>query len=563
MKRLLLALALAACAVPAWATTSCPNCISVINNITALTGKDWTDYRAGGLYLLGYNTPGDGGGGFFVPQSSCPNGADGGTGFQDSASNWWCRPDGPGTLNNLKFGAKVDNSSDDTLAVKNYIAYLAQFGNKGDIGNFVCNPLQATCISNTNPFTVPEGVVISCGDHAGMDPSITNPFSFSITGTGAWGVILGNGSNQYGAGMVGCRVFGQGSGTTMGGVLIDGFYGRFERNRVFNFSEQDILACNGSTDPVAACTTGSHVWRIRDNIFSAGLLKHTTSGTLLARIGICQIEGQDNQFEHNECNAAVGGLTTVTNSTNLYRDAIYLTGSSANFLTEENVGEFADVGIYVDGITYSQQDNASDNYGIGVWATTNSSGTFTALSANQNSTNNSTTFDEMKVDGCCKQFNGFTIPGTVIKPKFGIEDTFVNGSGGSANVYDAGTMAAIGGVATNVGFKAFSNQTYGSTANAPDGAPFQVTPATGSSNFCVDNFGDRGSIFFVNPGSAATVTIATSCSSVTQGWDGMRLRVFIQTNVTVDDSNGTAKTVGSPNTWHQLTLQNGAWVFDY
>lgn len=78
------------------------------------------------VYLLGYHTPGDGGGGQFVWKSLETSADDGGICIKATATSGagrWIRcRDNTGLINVRWFGAKGDNSTDDVVAIKNAMA---------------------------------------------------------------------------------------------------------------------------------------------------------------------------------------------------------------------------------------------------------------------------------------------------------------------------------------------------------------------------------------------------------------------------------------------------------
>lgn len=144
MKRLLLALALVACASPAWATTSCPNCIVAVPTVSSITSGDWTAYRNGTITALGLTSTGDGRGGNFSPVSSCTLTT--GVCVQDTAGNYWQK------FNTQGFAITVgDNTgwSGDIGAQIN-AAYAALPANGGEI--VVVPPASGSCYNYTTPI---------------------------------------------------------------------------------------------------------------------------------------------------------------------------------------------------------------------------------------------------------------------------------------------------------------------------------------------------------------------------------------------------------------------------
>lgn len=291
--------------------------------VSSLNAAQAATFAAGQPYVvvLGYSTPGDGGGAVYVP---APAGAGPGK-FQSVDGAWWKIASGP--YNIKQFGAAVDGVTNDTTAVANAIAYVASLGG-GELffphGKCVA---QITMGTSNGVMLVGEGkayVAGYLGSNATKRSTLVAP-----AGISGWHVDF---QTTYYGGMFGIDMLGPGAGVNLGGIhtgngaLAGIGYNAFRDMNIYGYANQGVQD-----------TGTANIW---SDIRVVSCVQNTTRA---AYIGAFETTSTCTDARVTNVEAGCGQSTLA--STNLYTCGIYINGTGG--LWEKCEGENSDCGIYV------------------------------------------------------------------------------------------------------------------------------------------------------------------------------------------------------------------------
>lgn len=431
-----------------------------------------------------------------------------------------------GYANPKRFGAKGDDSADDSAAIQDAIDELAATGGgivRFPLGNYRCNVTLkdgVTLMSGTQHFGY---LAQSGGPISSVTLSQANPgFVVDTLTTMVRGVCAVKGINFQGLG----------ASYAGGGV-------RFQNT---HWASIKCCSANGFADQAYLHTSGFGV--VFEDLLATNCLLNAGRTSVN---GVLETHGTDDFI--NRCEIAGQSPNSVTDA-NLYRASIAVYGAN-NFLCQA-IGEQGDRGIYI-GPQAGEGHRmalcrADSNAGVGFWIDGNIiSSVCTAYNNSLAGSGTYSGFYASATSSGCK-FSACRSEGTnsAQQQKYGFEDYVNNSSASVRNSYlDCGGAYNASGLYLTQGF-------LGSGVIA---APQAIRPADATAIIDV-----TGTSLVVLAG----YTTATNVTNFTGGAEGVTLRVLGDAQVTIVPGSGIVTPTGANvvlanNTMYTFTQYNGNW----
>lgn len=412
----------------------------------------------GVIYLQGYYTPGDGGGAAYL---HAPSPGAGPGKFQSADGQWWILARAP--YKPRQFGARGDGETVDSAAIQQGLSFVGAIGQAlavSGLGPTI--PLEADPGDNyvIGDIEIPSYAALTV---AGCVPGLPGAVLTQAPGSS---IIIGNQADVSGVGVVGFLQLGLGDTSDSVGV------------NLANATRSVVSSNNFNSFGLQGLFIGGIANRIRENVAGRCLLNRAAVTTFM---GAVQIAGTDSYVEDNECTPS---LTTDYSSSNLFCCGLLVQGGT-HFLYG-NIGEFADVGIRIEGDAILATANRADhNFGPGFWISESGEAQMVNNFALDNSLHASGAYSAYLINGVNSLFinNSSSVDG-IVKHKYGFEDT----SGGDANKNEYGptNFASFGSAISTYSPTGFAGPAI-SVANGP-----LRSVADGTATPSVDNYSQFG-----------------------------------------------------------------------
>lgn len=403
-----------------------------------------------------------------------------------------------GEVNVGWFGAKGDNTTDDSAAFNNAIAAVG-----GNGGSVHVPPARYKAIN----ITLQSNVKVRGG--SGGRTTYAGTAVPQITASATGSVFLSAGSNA--SGIHGLHITGLNAGTPCVGITVSGGINVEIRDCQFDqFADQGILITSGVAHEILYCQTVNC------------LLNRTRAG----QDGTVNISGTDHWVDNCEFTASLNG--NAISSPSLFCAAFYNQGSNSFY--SNIVGEVSDIGLVIAGANNRLANCRGDTNGGHGWLITGSGAQISNCIGINNSTNSPGTYDDFRVSGVNNLLsNCLTALST---PAHAYNDT--SPAGDSNKNYYSNLYVGSGGI----------NDTNGNVVQRFG----QSQPRTWTLNATTQDVTNYGA-FFANSNTPTTVTTLTGGVSGQEIWvlgDG-------NTRFRHDGSNFIFSWLGD------LVLQSGYW----
>lgn len=256
--------------------------------------------------------------------------------------------------------------------------------------------------------------------------------------------------------------------------------------------------------------------------------------------GAIDVQGTDHFLYRVEANGQSGFSTVVAN-----RKSVALRVGGTNNFISDCIGEFGEVGVYVDGTRCRFSNVRADRcMGDGFYITGSSNSFSNPMSIGIGSAA-SNTYDGFFVSGVFNLFNGANVlaqDNTV--PRYGINDTV-----SSASQWNVWTNPLV---QASVGTQKFINNNY---LGSPFTFPNKQVIITSGNNLSVEGI----TYFYINPSSALTIdTISRGVNSQEIQIHAANALLTLQNNSSIILKNNTTRTL-STNEIITLINFNGKW----
>lgn len=428
------------------------------------------------------------------------------------------------TVSVKRFGAKGDDSTDDTIALQKAIDYVAGKG-----GGTVVFPRGVYRV--TQPLIAKQGVILQAQacNYQYIGGGVAHTV---LKGTGAMrALILATGDVQ-GFGVEGLAL--SGDGTVESGIEIGGAYWcSFRQFNAFGFKGRAIWLKGGFNSRVhhALVTNCGY-----------GL----TSAT--AYVGVLDVGGTDHSLHDLEISYADGSTAPASYSSGMYVATIRLAGAN-HMLSGSIVAEFGEVGIAITGdhckLTTTRADN---NWGHGV-VITGSNNSVAASATYENGKRGNGTYSGWRVSGFRNTLASvIDYCNDPARMKYGFEDAVQTAVADDRNRYNA----------------------WSSNCNAP----FKGDSVVGSSPAQ-----DGHVVTITSPGAGGVIDVraarfvkldfaATTITKITGGYAGKEITLFTGgSGMKLADNNqadgfyfGSGDVTLTPARGFRLTYVDGKWL---